>query len=347
MSTEFLMKQPHWALGCHAIAGSPPFPSIVMDGQVLALHALQAAAQANGQFLAGIESTLGVLAHWSHNHAVIEALVQQLKGGQLPALRERFVAQSLLQTLAPIPVPRQIFCTGANYRSHVLQLAFDQTDSVGAGGTPEERRAISEKKMNERAKNGLPYAFTKLPSAVVGPHDPITLPRGVTKPDWELELVVVIGRQARHVHRDDAMSYVAGYAVGNDISARERLYRHDMRTIGTDWMSCKSPPSFLPLGPHIVPAAQVPNPQALQIQLRLNGELMQDASTVEMIFDIARQIEYLSERVTLWPGDLVLTGSPAGNGTHYKRFLQPGDEVHGCIDGIGEIRNRCVAEDLA
>jgi 2-keto-4-pentenoate hydratase/2-oxohepta-3-ene-1,7-dioic acid hydratase in catechol pathway len=91
----------------------------------------------------------------------------------------------------------------------------------------------------------------------------------------------------------------------------------------------------------------VPQPQALQIQLRLNGQLMQDASTAEMIFDIARQIEYLSERVTLWPGDLVLTGSPAGNGTHYKRFLQPGDEVHGHIDGIGEIRNRCVAEDLA
>jgi 2-keto-4-pentenoate hydratase/2-oxohepta-3-ene-1,7-dioic acid hydratase in catechol pathway len=218
---------------------------------------------------------------------------------------------------------------------------------VGAGETPEERRAISEQKMDERARNGLPYAFLKLPSAVVGPHDPIVLPRGVTKPDWELELVVVIGRKARHVHRDDALSCVAGYTLGNDVSARERLYRHDLRTIGTDWMSCKSPPSFLPLGPHIVPAAQVPQPQALQIQLRLNGALMQDASTAEMIFDIARQIEYISERVTMWPGDLVLTGSPAGNGTHYKRFLQAGDEVHGRIDGIGEIRNRCVAEDIA
>lgn len=335
-----------WALACHSVAGSPPFPSVVLDGQVLALHALNELALAQGQCLVGAESPLGVLTHWAHNHAVIDALVQQLRDGQWPALRKRCVPESMLVTHAPVPVPRQIFCTGANYRSHVLQLAFDQTDAVGAGETPEERRAISEKKMDERARNGLPYAFIKLPSAVVGPNDPIVLPRGVTKPDWELELVVVIGRQARHVHRDEAMSYVAGYTVGNDISARERLYRHDLRTIGTDWMSCKSPPSFLPLGPHIVPAAQVPQPQNLQIQLHLNGQLMQDASTAEMIFDIARQIEYLSERVTLWPGDLILTGSPAGNGTHYKRFLQPGDEVLGRIDGIGELRNRCMAEDL-
>ena len=341
------MTQASWALACHSVAGSPPFPSLVLDGQILALNALQAVAQAQGRFLAGIESTVGVLEHWEHNQAVIDALVQQLQAGALPALRGRFVAESMLHTHAPIPVPRQIFCTGANYRSHVLQLAFDQTDSVGDGQTPEERRAISKSKMDERARNGLPYAFIKLPSAVVGPHDPIVLPQGVTKPDWELELVVVIGRTARHVHRDQAMSHVAGYTVGNDVSARERLYRHDLRTIGTDWMSCKSAPSFLPLGPHIVPAAQVAQPQSLQIQLRLNGELMQDASTSEMIFDIARQIEYLSARVTLWPGDLVLTGSPAGNGTHYKRFLQPGDEVLGIIEGIGELRNRCVAEDVA
>lgn len=339
------MNQASWALGCHAIAGGPAFPTVVVGDRVLALHALQAAAAESGRFLAGVESTLGVLDQWAHNHAVIDDVVRGLHAGRWPALRELSVPQSVLHTHAPIPVPRQIFCTGANYRSHVLQLAYDQTDSVGAGDTPEERRAISESKMNERARNGLPYAFIKLPSAVVGPFDRITLPRDVTRPDWELELVVVIGRHARHVRREDALAHVAGYTVGNDISARERLYRHDLRTIGTDWLSCKSPPSFLPLGPHIVPAAQVADPQGLHVQLSLNGQVMQDASTQEMIFDIARQIEYLSSRVTLWPGDLVLTGSPAGNGTHYQRFLQPGDEVLGRIDGIGELRNRCVAED--
>lgn len=341
------MNQVSWALGCHSIAGSPPFPTVVMDDQVIALQAFQAAAAVQGRFLAGIESTQSVLEHWDHNHAVMDALVKQVAAGALPALRAQAVPLAGLKAHAPIPTPRQIFCTGANYRSHVLQLAFDQPDSLGAGDTPEERRAISARKMDERAKNGLPYAFLKLPSAVVGPNDPIVLPREVAKPDWELELVVVIGRLTRHVSRDQAMDHVAGYTVGNDISARDRLYRHDLRTIGTDWMSCKSAPSFLPLGPHIVPAEQVHSPQSLQIQLHLNGQLMQDASTGEMIFDIARQIEYLSSRVTLWPGDLIMTGSPAGNGTHYKRFLQPGDEVVGHIAGIGEIRNRCVAEEFA
>lgn len=340
------MTTSSWALACHSIAGSPPFPSLVLGDQVWALNAFQAVAKEQGLFLAGIESTLGVLDHWAHNHAVIDTLVGQLVAGQWPGLKACGVDRSLLHTHAPIPVPRQIFCTGANYRSHVLQLAFDQTDSVGAGTTPEERRAISAQKLDERAKNGLPYAFVKLPSAVQGPYDPIVLPVGVAKPDWELELVVVMGRTARHVHRDEALSYVAGYTVGNDISARDRLYRHDLRTIGTDWMSCKSAPTFLPLGPHIVPAAQVPTPQNLNIQLRLNDQIMQDANTSEMIFDVARQIEYLSSRVTLWPGDLILTGSPAGNGTHYKRFLQAGDLLMGRIEGIGEIRNPCVSESL-
>lgn len=341
-----MTQQASWALASHSIAGCPPFPSVVVDGHVIAIQAFQDAAAVRGRFLTGIESTLDLLQHWDHNHAVIDELVGQLCAGDLPALQKQRVPLALLHTHAPITSPRQIFCTGANYRSHVLQLAFDQTDSLGAGDTPEERRAISEKKMEERAKNGVPYAFLKLPSAVVGPHDPIVLPHDVVKPDWELELVVVIGKPARHVPRDQALAHVAGYTIGNDISARDRLYRHDLRTIGTDWMSCKSAPSFLPLGPHIVPAAQVDSPQELAIQLHLNGQLMQDASTAEMIFDIARQIEYLSSRVTLWPGDLILTGSPAGNGTHYKRFLQPGDQVSGSISGIGEICNQCVAEEL-
>lgn len=336
-----------WALACHSVAGSPPFPTLVLGDQALAVHALQEAAERQGLFLSGTASTLELLVQWPHNHAVIDLLVQQMAAGEQPDLRARCVPHSILRTHAPIPAPRQVFCTGANYRSHVLQLAFDQTDSAGVGQTPEERRAISEQKMDERAKNGLPYAFVKLPSAVIGPHDPIVLPSGVTKPDWELELVVVMGRTARRVHRDEALSHVAGYCVGNDISARDLLYRHDLRSIGTDWMSCKSAPSFLPLGPHIVPASQVADPHNLQIQLRLNDQLMQDANTSEMIFDIARQIEYISSRVTLWPGDLVMTGSPAGNGTHYKRFLQGGDVVHGQIEGLGELRNPCIAEPLA
>lgn len=333
-----------WALGSFSTAGCSPFPALVLDDHALALRAFEDIADETGQPICGADTMAGVLDHWQSNAPVIDSLARRLRSGELAPLRAACTPVSQLRVHAPIPAPRQIFCTGANYRSHVLQLAFDVNDSLGAGETPEERRAISARKMDERAANGLPYAFIKLPSAVTGPYDDIVLPAGIDKPDWELELVVVIGRRARHVKRDQALQYVAGYTVGNDISARDRLYRPDLRTIGTDWLSCKSPPTFLPLGPCIVPATQVPQPQALRMRLSLNGQVMQDASTDEMIFDIARQIEYLSARVTLFPGDLVMTGSPAGNGSHYKRFLQPGDVMVGTIDGIGEIRNHCIAE---
>ena len=140
------------------------------------------------------------------------------------------------------------------------------------------------------------------------------------------------------------MDYVAGYTIANDVTARDRLYRPDMRTIASDWLSSKSPPSFLPLGPYLVPARFVPQPQALRITLALNGQTMQDALTSDMIFDISRQIEYVSNRVALLPGDILLTGSPAGNGTHHQRFLRPGDELTGAITGLGQQRNTCIAE---
>lgn len=339
------MQEKPFALGTFSLACCAPFAGLVIDDRAIALRAIDELVSNAGPRLTGTGSILDVLENWTHNVACLQAFAGRLSAGEIPGFEAASVPVSRLRTHAPIPQPRQIFCTGANYRSHVLQLAFDQPDSLGAGTTPEERRAISAAKMEARAANGLPYAFIKLASAVTGPYDPIVLPRGVEKPDWELELAVVMGRPARRVRREDAMNYVAGYTIGNDISARERLYRHDLRTIGTDWLSCKSAPTFLPLGPYLVPSAFVPQPQNLGIQLSLNGEVMQDARTSEMIFDIARQIEYLSERAQLWPGDVIMTGSPAGNGTHYKRFLAPGDVVTGRIDGLGELRNTCVAEE--
>lgn len=341
------MHDHFFALGTFSAARCAPFAGLVMRERVLALHAVNELLLPSGQCLSGTDSVLGILQDWPANFARLQAFVDLVLSGRLRPFEALSAPVTSLSTHAPLPQPRQIFCTGANYRAHVLELAFDQPDSLGAGSTPEEKRAISASKMEARAANGLPYAFIKLPSAVTGPYDDIVLPRGVEKPDWELELAVVMGRRARHVRRERAMDFVAGYTIGNDISARERLYRHDLRTIGTDWLSCKSAPTFLPLGPYLVPSAFVPKPQQLALRLSLNGQVMQDACTSDMIFDIARQIEYLSERVELWPGDVILTGSPAGNGTHHKRFLAPGDVVTGCIDGLGELRNHCVAEEQA
>jgi 2-keto-4-pentenoate hydratase/2-oxohepta-3-ene-1,7-dioic acid hydratase in catechol pathway len=156
---------------------------------------------------------------------------------------------------------------------------------------------------------------------------------------------VYIGKAARHVKAADALDYVAGYTVVNDITDRVLLWRKDdMKAMGTDWVSGKSSPSYLPTGPFLVPAAYVPDPQNLRITLKLNGEIKQDDVTGDMIHDVRRLIEYLSSKVQLYPGDLLCTGSPAGNGTHYNRFLRANDVVESSITGLGVQRNPVLAE---
>jgi 2-keto-4-pentenoate hydratase/2-oxohepta-3-ene-1,7-dioic acid hydratase in catechol pathway len=216
-----------------------------------------------------------------------------------------------------------------------------------ANKSPEERAAYGQKLMDERAAHGTPYFFLKAQSSITGPFDPITLPPEAQQPDWELELAVVIGRPAHRIPRNQALDYVAGYMIANDVTTRERVFRRagDMREVGTDWVASKCARSYLPLGPYLTPAFMIGNPQRLQITLKLNGEIRQDESTEDMIFDVARLIEDLSSKVTLLPGDLICTGSPAGNGAHYNRFLKPGDVLEGSISGLGTQRNTCVAED--
>jgi len=249
--------------------------------------------------------------------------------------------------LAAPYVPRQVFCTGANYRKHVIGLIMGDPSMRSPGdeaATEEERRARAETLMDERAKADLPYCFIKLPSCVVGPQDDVVLPRNVSKPDWELELGVVIGRRARHVRAQDAMQHVAGYAVVNDVTAREHIFRRDGSAIGADWLSGKCFPTFLPFGPLIVPREFVANPYDLVISLSVNGRVFQNETTADMMIGIERQIEFLSDRLVLLPGDVICTGSPYGNGSAFGVFLKPGDVMEGEITGLGRQVNRCVAE---
>ena len=266
----------------------------------------------------------------------------------LPQL-ERIAAAPGTQTaeLAAPYAPRQIFCTGANYRKHVIGLIMGDPSMRGADDeaiSDEERRAKAEAMMDERAKASLPYCFIKLPSCVVGPTDDVVLPRNVQKPDWELELGVVIGKRARHITPDQAMDHVAGFVIVNDVTAREHIFRRDGSAIGADWLSGKCFPTFLPFGPMIVPRQFVGDPYALNIRLSVNDKLYQDESTADMMINIERQVAYLSDRVELMPGDLICTGSPYGNGSAFGVFLQPGDIMEGTITGLGTQRNRCVAE---
>ncbi|HKP08680.1 MAG TPA: fumarylacetoacetate hydrolase family protein [Microbacterium sp.] len=243
--------------------------------------------------------------------------------------------------IAPVE-PRQVLQTGANYREHVIEL-------VVAGLTPDpdnprpDAREYAAKLMDDRRANGEPYFFIGLPSCVVGDDTPLVLPASSQVHDWELELAVVIGREAFRVSREDALTHVAGYTIVNDVTTRDLVFRKDMKEIGTDWYRSKNSPGFLPTGPFLVPAPFI-DASNVGVRLELNGQVMQDASTSDLLFDIPALIAGASQTQRLLPGDLLLTGSPAGNGQHWKRFLRDGDVMTGTIAGLGTQVVRCVAE---
>ncbi|WP_020140628.1 fumarylacetoacetate hydrolase family protein [Streptomyces sp. 351MFTsu5.1] len=248
-----------------------------------------------------------------------------------------------LSVHAPVQ-PRQIFQSGANYRQHVIDLEVAHR-SPDDPRTVEEARAEIAAVMDRRAAEDLPYAFIGLPSAITGPYDDVVLPAWAEQPDWELELAAVIARPAYRVSVEEALEYVAGYTIANDLTDRATVFRRDMKAIGTDWLRCKNAPGFTPLGPWIVPAGSIADPGDLRVTLKLNGRTMQDESTKDMLFGVARLVSYISQTARLLPGDLVLTGSPAGNGMHWGRLLRDGDVMEGSITGLGVQRTRCVAEE--
>jgi 2-keto-4-pentenoate hydratase/2-oxohepta-3-ene-1,7-dioic acid hydratase in catechol pathway len=185
-----------------------------------------------------------------------------------------------------------------------------------------------------------PLVFAKLPPSVVGPDAAIELPLGLTqRVDWEVELAVVIGRRARKVAADDALAYVFGYTVANDVSAR------DLQFADGQWVRGKSLDTFCPVGPVIVTRDEIPDPQALHVTCRVNGEVMQAATTELMVFGVAELISHCSHSFTLEPGDLLLTGTPWGCGEFMepRRSLAPGDVVESEIEGIGILRNPVAA----
>jgi 2-keto-4-pentenoate hydratase/2-oxohepta-3-ene-1,7-dioic acid hydratase in catechol pathway len=215
--------------------------------------------------------------------------------------------------LAPV-APGKIVAIGLNYLDHIRET----------GAEPPER----------------PLVFAKFPSSVIGPEAPIELPLELAeRVDWEVELGVVIGRRARGVAAGDALDHVFGYTVGNDVSAR------DLQFSDGQWVRGKSLDTFCPLGPVVVTADEVHDPQALGLRCRVNGEVVQDATTADMVFGVAELIAFCSRSFTLEPGDVLLTGTPWGCGEFMdpRRSLAPGDVVECEIDGIGTLRNPVTA----
>jgi len=248
-----------------------------------------------------------------------------------------------LSVRAPIAPSGQILCAGANYRRHLRQMHYAFERRHGNEAPEEELRAASAAYVEALATKGTPYVFAALPGALSGAYDDVVLFGPGQDHDWELELAVVIGRTAWRVPAERALEHVAGYTIANDISTRDVMDRPNFPM--TDFVATKLRPTFKPIGPYIVPAAFVPDPHDLRITLRVNGEVMQDESTSDIIFGVERLIEYASTMIVLRPGDLLLTGSPAGNAAHHdNRWLRPGDLLEGEITGLGTQRNRCVDE---
>lgn len=333
-------------LGTFAVAGGgAPFPGVVLpdshgaDRVVPLAHADFLLTPLNLR-LRSPESLLSLLEDWDLNFQALAILCQS----STPELLQASIPLNAVHIRAPVAPPRQIFCTIANFRSHVVESVLDNgvpphTDSMDA----EARRVYAIQVIEDRLKSA-PYMCFKLPSTVIGPTDPLEIPRHTQRLDWELELGVVIGRAARRVSRANAMSYVAGYVLVNDITARDLVRRTDVPAMGTDWLQSKNGPGFLPMGPYLVPAAFLPDPYALKMTLSLNDRLMQNGVVADMMFDIATQIEYLSQHVQLLPGDLICTGTPAGCGSHYKRYLRPGDVIHAGIPELGTQHTPCVEQ---
>jgi 2-keto-4-pentenoate hydratase/2-oxohepta-3-ene-1,7-dioic acid hydratase in catechol pathway len=274
---------------------------------------------------AAYASVLQVLQDWSRAKRALAQAARALAGGKS---RAAGVPLARTRLLPPVLYPGAIFCAGANYTDHVLEMARAQN-----APPPPDPRTV-----------GLaPWHFIKTArGSVVGPGARVLLPAYSKMVDWEVELAAVIGRPARNVSIERALDCVAGYTIANDLSARDAMKRPhlpDASPFKVDWLSQKCFDGSCPLGPWITPASDIADPQKLGLKLWVNDELLQDSNTSQMIFTTAEQIAHLSTRVTLQPGDLVLTGTPAGVGMGRGRFLKAGDTVRLWIESIGELRH--------
>jgi 2-keto-4-pentenoate hydratase/2-oxohepta-3-ene-1,7-dioic acid hydratase in catechol pathway len=268
---------------------------------------------------------LGVLDDWAEADALIETALAKMGGG---ATASSPLAK--VRLLAPVLYPSAIFCAGANYSDHMSEMA----------------RVFNLTPEPDPHKVGLtPWHFIKASRSVVQTDADIPLPAQTKMLDWEAELAAFIGRAAKNVPMESALDYVAGYTVANDLSARDFTLRPNVPESSPfryDWIAQKSFDGACPLGPWIVPAKEIPDPQRLGIKLWVNDVLKQDSHTSKMIFSLAEQIAQLSTRLTLHPGDLILTGTPAGVGLARKEFLKSGDVVRVWVEQVGTLSNTLV-----
>jgi 2-keto-4-pentenoate hydratase/2-oxohepta-3-ene-1,7-dioic acid hydratase in catechol pathway len=272
---------------------------------------------------AAYASVLGIVEDWK----AAEGVLRKAAAG---AAKGRAKRQPLARTrlMAPLRFPPTIYCAGANYMDHAAEMAARENRPPPPDPHTQGLKA---------------WHFLKAPHALADPGASVKISGYAKNVDWEVELAAVIGRPARNVPKEKALGYVAGYTIANDLSARDRGRRDnvpDASPFKWDWTKHKTFEGSCPLGPWIVPASDIADPQKLGLKLWVDGMLKQDSNTSDMIFTLAEQIEQLSDGMTLHPGDLILTGTPAGVGAGRGEFLKAGDVVKLWIEKIGEFENR-------
>lgn len=266
-------------------------------------------------------SVRSLLEDWAAAKARLSALAA--KASELP---DRALASVTL--LAPIDRPGAIYCAGANYKDHVLEMARAQ--NIPPEPDPHVVGLQS-------------WHFIKTSGCVAGPNAIVHLPPRSSKVDWEAELALLIGRRAKDISVATALDYVAGYTIANDLSARDFTKRAavpDSSPFKYDWVAHKCFDGSCPIGPWIVPAEEIGDPQNLAMELSVGGVVKQKSNTSQMIFTAAEQVSHLSGKLTLYPGDVILTGTPSGVGASRGEFLKAGDQVRVKIERIGELVNQ-------
>lgn len=302
--------------------GVPRAGIVVGDSMVDVEQALDAERLAPA---GSTRSVLSILKSWETLGPRLGLLARHVRAG---VSSRGCTSLGQARLLPPVMYPGTIFCAGANYRDHVREMS----------------RALNLPEEADPHELGLkPWHFIK-PSApcVRASGERITLPAYSKRVDWEAEIALVIGRRCRNVSIGDALGFVSGLTIVNDLSARDHLKRDKVppdSPFRFDWVSQKCFDGALPMGPWITPLEDLPDIHSLGIKLWVNDELMQDSSSGNLIFSFAEQIAHLSTRLTLEPGDVIATGTPAGCGAARGRFLQPGDHVRIWVEGIGELRN--------
>lgn len=268
------------------------------------------------------ESVLGVLRQWDEIHPILDAASRSNNPTQGKPLAS-------LKLLAPILYPGAFFCAGANYCDHLEEMAEIAIKTTGKAPT--------------MIKNPEPWFFMKTcAGSIIGTGAPARVPSFTKQLDWEAEVGVVIGRKTRNISEVDAMSAIAAFVIVNDLSARD-LMKRDGTVFIYDWIGQKCFEDAAPMGPWLTPASYIDSPEDMSIKLWVNGILKQNSNTSKLVHNMAEQIAYLSRHITLQPGDVIATGTPAGVGLPRGEFLKAGDEVKIEVGGCGTLINRMVA----